>query len=114
MVNHLYFGFLDFFFHKGYISSFSFISVSAGFLTGVLQNHARKYNIPIDTLQFNYQVYQFHEDVTERIANKLENDGVLVNGLYLEGARWDMEKERLQDSFPMEMFSVSLMIETLF
>jgi dynein heavy chain, axonemal len=71
-----------------------------------LQNHARKYNIPIDSLQFNYQVHQFFEEKTDKIEKNSLNDGVLINGLYLEGARWDMEKERLQDSFPMEMFSV--------
>lgn len=81
---------------------------SLGFLTGVLQNHARKYNIPIDSLQFNYQVHQFFEEETEKIEKHALNDGVLINGLYLEGARWDMEKERLQDSFPMEMFSVCI------
>ena len=79
-----------------------------GFLTGVLQNHARKYNIPIDSLQFNYHVHQFFEEETEKIGKNALNDGVLINGLYLEGARWDMEKERLQDSFPMEMFSVCI------
>lgn len=81
--------------------------ISAGFLTGVLQNHARKYNIPIDSLQFNCQVHQFHEDEHRKIEKQMGNDGVLINGLFLEGARWDLEKERLQDSFPMEMFSVN-------
>ena len=79
-----------------------------------MQNHARKYNIPIDTLQFNYHIHHFHDDDTKKIEKYLGNDGVLVNGLFLEGARWDMEKERLQDSFPMEMFSVSWIFQTFF
>lgn len=75
-------------------------------MTGVLQNHARKYNIPIDSLQFNYEVKPFMEDETFKVLKAKDLDGVLISGLYLEGARWDIEKERIQDSFPMEMFSV--------
>lgn len=33
-------------------------------------------------------------------------DGVIVRGLYMEGARFDERRQLLQDSFPMEMFSV--------
>lgn len=32
--------------------------------------------------------------------------GVAVSGLYMEGARWDIDKRILQDSYAMEMFSV--------
>lgn len=35
----------------------------------------------------------------------LVEDGVLINGLFLEGARWDLERELVQDSFSMEMQS---------
>ncbi len=80
-------------------------------MTGVLQNHARKYNIPIDSLQFNYEVKPFFEDDSSKVNKAKDLDGVLISGLFLEGARWDTEKERLQDSFPMEMFSVWLIID---
>lgn len=77
-----------------------------GFLTGVLQNHARKYNIPIDSLKFSYEVKNFDEG--SEIVNLVSDyeDGVLIGGLFLEGARWDREKMLIQDSFPMEMYSV--------
>jgi dynein heavy chain len=82
-------------------------------LTGVLQNHARKYNIPIDTLQFNYEVTELFENQTDGIQNAAsETDGAMMGGLFLEGARWDTEKHLIQDSFPMEMFCVRILILT--
>jgi dynein heavy chain len=72
-----------------------------GFLTGVLQNHARKWSIPIDTLVFTYVV----KDVDE-VVSGADVDGVYISGLFIEGARWDSEKRTLQDSYAMEMFSV--------
>ncbi|KAI8925763.1 dynein heavy chain and region D6 of dynein motor-domain-containing protein [Entophlyctis helioformis] len=83
-----------------------------GFLTGVLQNHARKFNIPIDTLGFNFRVKDFDVD-DPRVAAEAESteeDGVLISGMFMEGARWDREKRLLQDSFPMEMFSTMPLI----
>ena len=83
-------------------------NVFIGFLTGVLQNHARKYKIPIDTLSFSYAISEF-EDASTVDSSVVEEDGVLIRGLFIEGARWDRQKKLLQDSFPMEMYSVSLL-----
>ncbi|KXJ13494.1 Dynein heavy chain 6, axonemal [Exaiptasia diaphana] len=94
-----------------WISGFFF---PQGFLTGTLQNHARKYNLPIDQLSFSYNVlptYRYQEEVAEALS-KLEygqnlqmdeeldipEDGVLVHGLYFDGARWDDEKMLIGDA----------------
>ncbi|EDO31800.1 predicted protein [Nematostella vectensis] len=99
-----------------WISGFFF---PQGFLTGTLQNHARKYNLPIDQLTFSYNVlpqYRNQEEVAEETA-KLEygqalpldeeldcpDDGVLVHGLYLDGARWDDDSMMLGDARYGEM-----------
>lgn len=77
-----------------------------GFLTGVLQNYARKFNIPIDSLSFEYNVKDFNELELTPETPVSDEEGVLISGLYMEGARWDKEKRIIFDSFPMEMFSV--------
>ncbi len=67
----------------------------------MLQNHARKYNLPIDTLSFTFEVVK-----TPRHELTHPKDGVFVHGLFMEGARWDMETNGLADPLPGEMYSV--------
>lgn len=100
MANHSPFGFLVSFSLK------VIFYLIQGFLTGVLQNHSRKYNLPIDSLKFSYEVKSF-DNVDEQDKRIKNDDGALMSGLYLEGARWDREKLLIQDSFPMEMYSVN-------
>ena len=73
-----------------------------GFLTAVLQNHARKRAIPIDRLSFDFDVTA-HERHTELKAAPTE--GVNVYGLFLESCNWDKASRCLQPSRPREMTS---------
>uniref|UniRef100_A0A803U0S0 Dynein axonemal heavy chain 6 n=1 Tax=Anolis carolinensis TaxID=28377 RepID=A0A803U0S0_ANOCA len=90
--------FLDFWLKRGppksfWISGFFF---PQGFLTGTLQNHARKYNLPIDelTLFFKFQ-YLFQLPSPE--------DGVLVHGMFMDASRWDDEEMVIEDALPRQM-----------
>ena len=84
-----------------WISGFFF---PQAFLTGTKQNFARKYFLPIDTIDFDF-IYKdkFAHDASD-IPQKPE-DGCYVYGLYLEAARWDATAHTLTDPRPKELFS---------
>lgn len=71
-----------------------------GFLTGVLQTHARQYRIAIDKLSFAFEIME--QEGPEEIEAKPE-DGVLIYGLFIEMARWDREAGHVTDSYPGKM-----------
>lgn len=50
--------------------------------------HARKYGIAIDSLSFAFQVSQLSNPA---YVVESPEDGVLISGLWLEGARWQNE-----------------------
>ncbi|XP_025152566.1 dynein heavy chain 3, axonemal [Harpegnathos saltator] len=79
-----------------WISGFFF---TQSFLTAVLQNYARLHKIPIDQLDFQFEVTQFESNIDESPSY-----GVYINGLFLEGARWNREKMLLDESKPKIMF----------
>eukprot|EP00698_Gefionella_okellyi_P007648 TRINITY_DN186_c0_g2_i1.p1 TRINITY_DN186_c0_g2~~TRINITY_DN186_c0_g2_i1.p1 ORF type:complete len:2597 (+),score=793.21 TRINITY_DN186_c0_g2_i1:164-7954(+) len=81
-----------------WISGFFF---PQGFLTGVLQMHARNTKTAIDTLKFKTDVLPRDENEITRAADV----GVYVRGNYLEGASWDREKGSLADPIPGELFA---------
>lgn len=81
-----------------------------GFLTGTLQRHARLYKIPIDKLTFKFEVYSGAYDLKGQTAESLVQngeevieEGILVYGLYLEGAIWNGEKDSLEDQIPVRI-----------
>jgi dynein heavy chain, axonemal len=75
-----------------------------GFMTGVLQMHARKYSLPIDSLTFGFRVT--HHATAADPAFPPE-DGILVDGLWVEGGKWSGTGAlgHLDDSEPGVMFS---------
>ena len=85
-----------------WISGFFF---TQSFLTGTLQNFARRQLIPIDMLSFDY-------DVQERDfkPTKPPPDGVYIYGLFIEGCKWNSSKGVLAESEPKQLFTEMPMI----
>eukprot|EP00164_Ancoracysta_twista_P004479 GFYU01006044.1.p1 GENE.GFYU01006044.1~~GFYU01006044.1.p1 ORF type:complete len:643 (-),score=209.30 GFYU01006044.1:95-2023(-) len=73
-----------------------------GFLTGVLQTFARKYQTPIDSLNYSFRVMPM-ADASE--IHEPPEDGIYVYGLYVECARWNRETMELNDPYFGEMYN---------
>ena len=89
-----------------WISGFYF---PQGFLTACLQNYARKYSYPIDTVAFSFVMM---EEAVEELVDKPE-DGVYIYGLFSEGSRWSKQEQSLVDPRPKELFSPMPVIHML-
>lgn len=88
--------FLEIWFENGkpsdyWISGFFF---TQAFLTGVKQNFARKYTIPIDQLTFDFEIQSKDRN------NKAPADGAFIYGFFTDGARWDRHKQQLAELYP--------------
>ncbi|PVD24892.1 hypothetical protein C0Q70_15382 [Pomacea canaliculata] len=75
-----------------WISGFYF---TQSFLTGVLQNFARRYKVPIDHLGFQFEVTNHETQISSKPAN-----GAYIKGLYMEGARWCRTSRVMAESQP--------------
>ena len=89
--------FLDFRYFFAYLGFF----FPQAFLTGTLQNYARKHVIAIDKLSFEFKYLDMEvSDVREK-----PEDGCYIHGLYLQGAKWDKEQKIINDPKPKELYS---------
>jgi len=82
-----------------WISGFHF---THSFLTGVKQNYARKYKIPIDAITYNFKIISDPKSVD---TSKKPDDGAFIHGLLIEGCRWDSDNEYLEESQPKVLIS---------
>lgn len=78
-----------------WISGFYF---PQAFLTGTLQNFARKYVVSIDMINFSFKVLDDYPTVRPK-------DGCNIWGLFLEGARWNEQTRLLDESRPKELYT---------
>lgn len=70
------------------------------FLTAIKQVCCQQQHLELDKLQV-------FTDVTKRDVKQIDiaaREGAFVTGMYLEGARWDVNSNSLEDSKPKEMF----------
>jgi dynein heavy chain len=78
-----------------------------GFTTAVLQNCARKHKFPIDTVAYKHVM---RPEIASSLK-KAPEDGCYIDGLFLEGARWDKTEESLIDPRPKELFSPMCVVQ---
>ena len=80
-----------------WFSGFFFVHA---FMTGGMQNFARKYTIPVDTLSFEHIMME--QDFTTDTAPE---EGVLIYGPFCEACRWNHHTKLLDESEPKVLFS---------
>ena len=78
------------------------LTYPTGMLTALLQTSSRKNGIAIDTLSWEFPVLP-HGDIGALTA--APEEGTYVHGMFLEGARWDLDSACLTDANPMQLNS---------
>ena len=74
------------------------------FLTAVMQTIARKNELPLDRMT---TVFDVSKKASPDEIEAATREGAYIHGLYVEGARWDMEQQLLAESKPKTLFEVA-------
>ena len=81
-----------------------------GFMTGALQTFAREHGEPIDLVSFSFSILPTTEASSIDVP---PTDGIYINGLFIEGAKWSKENEILEDQSYGEMYTMMPIIHFL-
>lgn len=73
-------------------------------MTASLQTYARKHMEAIDNLSFDFDILR--HGLNPDAITEAPEDGVIVFGLYLEGARFCHSKWQVTDSLPGKMYDL--------
>jgi len=71
-----------------------------GFMTAIQQRYARSKRIAINLLEMKFTVLDVYD---RNLISEAPADGVYVSGLFMDGARWNMQKKVIDDSFVGEL-----------
>jgi dynein heavy chain len=83
-----------------WISGFFF---PQAFLTGTLQNYARRHRLAIDIISFGFTVMDKLKVDASDLQEKVD-EGVICYGFFLEGCRWDPNTHVLNVSYPKVLY----------
>ncbi|OXB70735.1 UNVERIFIED_CONTAM: hypothetical protein H355_007866 [Colinus virginianus] len=72
------------------------------FLTAVLQRHARDASLPVDEIDFDFEVLPVYANTGEE-PDKADR-GSYIYGLYMDGARWSLEEQIIAEPFPRILY----------
>ncbi len=87
-----------------WLSGFFF---TQSYLTGILQNFARKYRISIDLLEFEFEFGHLLTEDPKKTEEHTERppDGCYVYGLFFEGCGWDPKDKKLVENRGKEIIT---------